>query len=157
NIVEGNGYTTEDLPAALVDFYDQRGKLHAEHWVNADRFPFASYAVAALYEVTGTTSWLWGILVYNLACFVAFLVVLYRCASSLWNDRYAGLFAVAVAMLHPYTFMFLYWKDSDMLLLTTAAIALLYRYVRLSAGEMTWRFAVALGTVFAWLFLSRPN
>src|SRR6267142_1097159 len=48
NIVEGNGYTTNDLPAALVDFYDQRGKLHDEHWVNADRFPFASYATAAL-------------------------------------------------------------------------------------------------------------
>src|SRR3954452_7452691 len=56
NLVDGNGYTTQDLPAALVDFYDQRGKLHDDRWVNADRFPFASYAIAVLYTATHTTS-----------------------------------------------------------------------------------------------------
>jgi hypothetical protein len=157
NLVEGNGYTTNDLPAALVDFYDERGKLHQDHWVNADRFPFASYAVAALYTVVRSTSWVWGILIYNLACFSGFLVLLYHCGRSLWGDRYAGLLAVAAALLHPYTFMFLYWKDGDMLLLTTASMALLYRYFRTPAGEMTRRLAIGLGTLLAWLFLSRPN
>jgi len=155
NLVDGNGYTTQDLPAALVDFYDQRGKLHDDQWVNADRFPFASYAVAALYEVTRSTSWVVGILVYNLACFIGFLILLYHCGRSLW-DRYAGLAAVTVALLHPYTYMFLYWKDGDMLLMVTACMALLYRYFREPAG-MTWRFALGLGTLLAWLFLSRPN
>lgn len=157
NLVEGNGYTTDDLPAALVDFYDQRGKLHAAHWANADRFPFASYAVAALYTVVRSTSWVWGILIYNLVCFIGFLVLLYHCGRSLWGDRYAAVLAVAVALLHPYTFMFLYWKDGDMLLLTTATMALLYRYFRAPAGEMTRRLALGLGTLLAWLFLSRPN
>jgi hypothetical protein len=157
NIALGNGYSTNDLPAALVDFYDQRGKLHDEHWVNADRFPFASYAIAALYKVTGSTSWVVGILVYALLCFVGFLILLYHCGRSLWDDRYAGLLAVALALLHPYTYMFLYWKDADMLLLTTACMAMLYRYFRLPVGEMRWRFAVVLGTLLAWLFLSRPN
>jgi hypothetical protein len=157
NIVDGNGYATNDLPAALVDFYDQRGKLHDEHWVNADRFPFASYAIAALYTVTRSTGWVVGILVYALLCFIGFLILLYHCGRSLWDDRYAGLLAVALALLHPYTFMFLYWKDADMLLLTTACMAMLYRYFRLPAGEMTRRFAVGLGTLLAWLFLSRPN
>lgn len=155
NLVDGNGYTTQDLPAALVDFYDQRGKLHDDHWVNADRFPFASYAVAALYGVTRSTSWVVGILVYNLICFIGFLVLLYHCGRSLW-DRYAGLLAVTVALLHPYTYMFLYWKDGDMLLLTTACVALLYRYFR-EPASMTWRLGLGLGTVLAWLFLSRPN
>lgn len=157
NLVEGNGYTTNDLPAALVDFYDQRGKLHDDHWVNADRFPFASYATAVLYTVTRTTSWIVGILAYNLLCFVAFLILLYYCGRSLWSDRYAGLFAVTIALLHPYTYQFLYWKDGDMLLLTMASLAMLYRYFRQPKGAMTWKFAIGLGTLLAWLFLSRPN
>ncbi len=156
NIVDGKGYTTEDLPAALVDFYDQRGKLHEDHWVNADRFPFASYAVAALYTVTRSTSWRVGILGYNLVCFVGFLILLYHCGRTLW-DRYAGLAAVTVALLHPYTYMFLYWKDGDMLLLATACMAMLYRYFREVDGGVTRRFALGLGTLLAWLFLSRPN
>src|SRR3954469_12833061 len=155
NLVEGNGYTTQDLPAALVDFYDQRGKLHDDHWVNADRFPFASYAIAVLFTATRTTSWFVGILVYNAFCFLGFLVLLYHCGRSLW-DRYAGMAAVTVALLHPYTYMFLYWKDGDMLLLTTAGMALLYRYFR-EPATVTWRFSLGLGTLLAWLFLSRPN
>ncbi|TMQ10537.1 MAG: hypothetical protein E6J91_26080, partial [Deltaproteobacteria bacterium] len=157
NIAEGNGYSTNDLPAALVEFYDQQGKLHDEHWVNADRFPFASYAIAALYTVTRSTNPVVGILVYALLCFVGFLILLYFCGRTLWDDRYAALLAVALALLHPYTFMFLYWKDADMLLLTTACMALLYRYFRLAPGELGWRLALALGTLLAWLFLSRPN
>lgn len=157
NIIEGNGYATNDLPAALVDFYDQRGKLHAEHWVNADRFPFAAYATAALYAVTGSTSWKVGILLYNLLTFVGFLALLYRLTSSLWSDRYAGLFAVAIALLHPYTYMFLYWKDGDMLLLTTACMALLVRFYREPPGAMSRGLALGLGSLLAWLFLARPN
>lgn len=157
NLVEGNGYSTDDLPAALVDFYDQRGKLHADHWVNADRFPFASYATAVLYTVTHSTSWVVGILVYNLLAFAGFLILLYYCGRALWDDRYAGLLAVTVALLHPYTYQYLYWKDGDMLLLTTACMAALYRFFQKPAGAMTWRFAVGLGTLLAWLFLARPN
>lgn len=157
NLIEGNGYATNDLPTALVDFYDQRGKLHDDHWVNADRFPFASYATAALFTVTGTTSWVVGILVYNLLAFCGFLILLYTCGRSLWDDRYAGLLAVTIALLHPYTYQFLYWKDGDMLLLTTACMAMLYRYFRQPEGAITWKFAIGLGTLLAWLFLSRPN
>lgn len=157
NIVEGNGYTTNDLPAGLVDFYAQQGKLHEPAWVNADRFPFAAYATALLYTVTGGASWTVGILVYNLLAFVGFLVLLYRTASSIWRDRYAGLFAVAIALLHPYTYMFLYWKDGDMLLLTTACMALLVRFYREPPGAMSRRLAIGLGSLLALLFLARPN
>jgi len=157
NLVEGHGYTTEDLPAALVDFYDQRGKLHDDHWVNADRFPFAPYATAVLYTMARSTSWVVGVLIYNLLCFIGFLILLYHCGRSLWDDRYAGVLAVTIALLHPYTYQFLYWKDGDMLLLTTANMAMLYRYFRQPVGAMTWKFAVGLGTLLAWLFLSRPN
>ncbi len=157
NIVEGNGYTTNDLPAALVDFYAQRGKLHEAQWVNADRFPFAAYATAALYAVTGGASWEVGILLYNLLAFVGFLVLLYRTASSVWSDRYAGLFAVGIALLHPYTYMFLYWKDGDMLLLTTACMALLVRFYAAPPGGISRRLAVGTGTLLAFLFLARPN
>jgi hypothetical protein len=157
NIVEGRGYTANDLPAALVDFYDHRGKLHADNWPNADRFPFAAYATAALYTITQSTSWEIGILAYNLICFVAFLVLLYHVARTMFDDRYAGLCAVTLALLQPYTFQFLYWKDGDMLLLTTAAMALIYRYFSLGPGTLTPRLALGLGTILGWLFLSRPN
>jgi len=157
NLAEGRGYTTNDLPAALVDFYDTKGKLHDKNWVNADRFPFGAYATAAIYKVTGTTSWEVGILVYNLIFWIAFLVLLYRTASKIWDDRYAGVFAVTLALLHPYTFVFLYWKDGDMLFLTTACIALLVRYYEAPPARLTRKFAVGLGTLLAFLFLARPN
>src|SRR5678815_3727491 len=66
NLVEGDGYTTNDLPASLVSYYDEQGKLHAEHWVNADRFPFTAFAIAALYAVTGQRDAWTGVIVYNL-------------------------------------------------------------------------------------------
>ncbi len=157
NIADGNGYSANDLPAALVDFYDHAGKLHDEHWPNADRFPFAAYATAALYTITGSTSWEVGILVYNIVCFVAFLALLYYFGATLFADRYAGVFAVTLALLHPYTFQFLYWKDGDMLLLTTACLALLYRYFRTPPRDLTWKLGLPLGTLLAFLFLSRPN
>jgi hypothetical protein len=157
NIAEGRGYTTNDLPAALVDFYDVRGKLHDPEWVNADRFPFGAYATAALYKVTGSTSWVIGILVYNTLFFVAFLVLLFHVARSIWGDRYTALFAVAIPLLHPYTYMYLYWKDGDMLFLSTACIALFLRYFREPPGTMSRRFAIGFGTVLAFVFLSRPN
>lgn len=157
NIAEGRGYTANDLPAALVDFYDQRGKLDDLHWVNADRFPFGAYATAVLYKVTGSTSWVVGILVYNTLFFIAFLVLLYYATRSIWNDRYAALLAVAIPLLHPYTFMYLYWKDSDMLFLSTAAIALFVKYFRAAPGTISRPFAIGFGSVLAFVFLSRPN
>ena len=157
NIAEGRGYTTNDLPANLIDFYDQRGKLHDEHWVNADRFPFAAYATAALFTITRSTSWEVGILVYNLIFFIAFFVLLYKTTTAIWKDRYAGLFAVTLALLHPYTFQFLYWKDGDMLVLTIACMALLYRFYEQPSGTISRKFAVGLGTMLAWVFLARPN
>jgi hypothetical protein len=157
NIVEGRGYVANDLPAALVDFYDQKGKLHDEHWVNADRFPFAAYATAALYKLTGSTSWEVGILLYNILFFIGFVVLLYATATTLWGDRYAGLFAVTIALIHPYTWMFLYWKDGDMLLLSTAAIGAFAKYFRTPPGEMSRPFAIGFGTLLAFVFLARPN
>ncbi|MEJ7601675.1 MAG: hypothetical protein WKG01_27485 [Kofleriaceae bacterium] len=157
NIAEGRGYTTNDLPAALIDFYDTRGKLHDAHWVNADRFPFAAYATAALYAITQSPTWEVGILVYNLLFFVGFLGLLYATTRSVWNDRYAALFAVTIALLHPYTYMFLYWKDGDMLFLTTACIALLVRYYAAPPGQLSRKLAIGFGTCLAFLFLARPN
>jgi hypothetical protein len=157
NIAEGRGYTTNDLPASLLDFYDERGKLHDTNWVNADRFPFTAYAIAGLYKVTGSTSEQVGILLYNLICFVAFMAVLYRLARRIWGDPYSPLIAVAIALLHPYTYIYLYLKDADMLLLTVAALALLHRYFERPPGTMSWKLALGLGTVLAWLFLARPN
>lgn len=157
NIAEGRGYTTNDLPAALVDFYDTNGKLHDENWVNADRFPFAAYATAVLYKVTGSTSWKVGILWYNVLFFIAFLVMLYVAAREIFEDRYAGVFAATLALLHPYTFQFLYWKDGDMLFLATAAVLLLHRYYKRPPGEFSRFSAVMLGSVLAFVFLARPN
>jgi len=157
NLADGNGYTTNDLPAALVDFYDQQGKLHDEHWDNADRFPFAAYATAALYKLTGSTSWKVGILFYNLATFVVFLVLLFYAGRSIFDDRYAGLAAVAIALLHPYTYQFLYWKDGDMLVMATASIIALHRYFQRGTVTLTPWFAIGFGTLLGFLFLSRPN
>ena len=157
NLAEGNGYTTNDLPASLVDFYDTRGKLDDARWANADRFPFTAYAIAGLYRVTGSTSYETGILLYNLICFVAFLVLLYRLTREVWGERYAAVFAVGLALLHPYTYVYLYWKDSDMLALTAACLIAMYRYFRLPPGGLGWRGALWLGTLFGWSFLARPN
>jgi hypothetical protein len=157
NIAEGRGYKTNDLPAALIDFYAQRGKLHEEHWVNADRFPFAAYATAVLYLVTQSPTWEVGVLLYNLLFFVGFMVLLYSTTKSIWGDKYSALFAVTIALLHPYTYMFLYWKDGDMLFLTTACIALAIRYYREPAGTLSRKAALGFGTSLAFLFLARPN
>lgn len=156
NIVDGLGYKTNDLPATLVDFYDQRGKLRDEAWVNADRFPFAAYATAALMVICRSTSYEVGILLYNILCFVGFLVVLYRLTQVVWHERWSALLAVGLALLHPYTFVYLYLKDADMLLLVAVALLLLYRY--LARPEATSKpLALGIGTILAWLFLSRPN
>jgi hypothetical protein len=157
NIVEGRGYTTNEIPAFLVDFYDQRGKLHADAWPNADRFPFTAYAVAALYEITGSTSYEVGILGYNLLCFIAFIVLLYWLARAVWNDRWAALCAVGIALLHPLTYVYLYLKDADMMLLTLGVMATFLGYFRKPADELTWKRALAMGTLLAWCFLARPN
>jgi hypothetical protein len=156
NIADGDGYVTNDLPAALVDFYDQRDKLHDKYWVNADRFPFAPYATAVVYWLTGSTSWKVGILAYNLVSFVGFLVVLYAFSLRLWRDRYAALATVTLALIHAYTFQFLYWKDGDMLLLTTLLIWASHRYLS-QPDALTWKLGVPLGTLLAFVFLSRPN
>ena len=156
NIADGDGYVTNDLPAALVDFYDTHGKLHDKFWVNADRFPFAAYATSVLYRITGSTSWKVGILAYNLLTFVAFLVVLYAFSRAIWRDRYAALAAVTLALIHAYTFQFLYWKDGDMLLMTTLLMWSLYRYFD-KPDALTWRSSAILGTLLAFVFLSRPN
>ncbi len=157
NIAEGHGYKTNDLPSSLIDFYHRRGKLFDEEWVNADRFPFTAYATAALYTVTGSRSYTVGILVYNVLCFAAFLVLMYRLAWSLWGERWSALLAVFIALVHPYTYIYLYLKDADMLLLTVGVLTLLHGYFRAPPMTMSWRVAVGLGTLLAWMFLARPN
>lgn len=157
NIADGKGYTTNDLPASLIDFYDHRGKLHDQEWVNADRFPFTAYATAALYLVTGSRSETVGILVYNLLCFVAFLVILFRLTQAVFGQRWSAMFAVTLALLHPYTYVYLYLKDADMLLLTVGVMALLFRYFRAPLKTMSIPLALGIGTLLAWTFLNRPN
>ena len=155
NIAEGRGYQTNELPSFLIDFYDQRGKLHGD-WVNADRFPFTAYAVAALYTVTGSTSYEVGILLYNLLTFVGFLVLLYWLTRVVWDDKWPAVFALGLALLHPTTYLYLYLKDADMMLLTTGVMLFLYRYFQRSE-RMPYLRSIAMGTVMAWLLLDRPN
>lgn len=157
NLVEGRGYSTNDLPASLLDFYDKREKLHRDEWVNADRFPFGAYAIAALYLLTGSTSPAVGILVYNLVCFVGFLTFLYVFTRRLWGQRYSAVIAVGLALAHPVTYWYVYMKDADMLLLMTACLLCFSHYAEKPLPSTTWRLSVATGSVLALLFLSRPN
>lgn len=157
NIAEGRGYTTNELPTFLLNFYEQQGKLHQDRWPNADRFPFTAYAVAALYLVTGSTSEEVGILLYNAICFIGFLVLLYWFTRSVWNDRWAALCTLGIALLHPLTYVLLYMKDADMMLLVSGVMILLYRYFERGAAALTIKRALALGTLLAWLYLARPN
>lgn len=155
NLAEGRGYTTDELPSFLIDFYDQRGKLHGE-WPNADRFPFTAFAVAALYTLTGSTSAEIGILGYNLITFILFLVLLYWFTRVLWNDKWPAVFAVGIALLHPHTYLYLYLKDADMMLLTTGVMLSFYRYFE-HGQTITRARALLMGTLLAWLALDRPN
>lgn len=157
NIVEGRGYTTDELPAFLVDFYDKQGKLHQDDWPNADRFPFTAYAVAALYFVTGSTSVEVGILLYNLLCFVGFIVLLYWLVRSVWSDRWAALAALCLALLHPLMYIYLYLKDADMMLLTTGVMSVLWLDLSHPERRMSKKLAIATGTLLGWLYLARPN
>ncbi|MBL8620800.1 MAG: hypothetical protein JNK64_05830 [Myxococcales bacterium] len=157
NIAEGRGYTTNELPAFLLEFYDHAGKLDDARWVNADRFPFTAYAVAALYTVTGSTSPEVGILGYNLICFVGFFVLLYWLVRTVWNDRWSAVFALAIALLHPLTYVYLYLKDADMMLLTTGVLAAFWGYFARPPAELSWKRALGLGTLLGWLYLARPN
>ncbi|MCE9576989.1 MAG: hypothetical protein K8W52_27835 [Deltaproteobacteria bacterium] len=157
NIAEGRGYTTNELPAFLLEFYDHAGKLHEDQWVNADRFPFTAYAIAALYTVTGSTSYEVGILGYNLICFIGFLVMLYWLSRTVWNDRWSATFTLTIALLHPLTYVYLYLKDGDMMLLTTGVLAGLWRYFERPPDELSWKRALGLGTLMGWLYLARPN
>lgn len=157
NIVEGNGYTTNDMPAAMVSYYDQIGRLHEQQWANADRFPFAAYATALLYTVTGRSDPWTGIILYNLIAFVAFLTALYVLTKRLSGSKVGGAIAVSLALLHNYTYLFLFVKDADMLLLSTLALLCFHRYFstpfeQRSPVAMAW-----FGTVLAWAFLARPN
>jgi hypothetical protein len=156
NIIEGKGYTSNELPAFLLNFYDDRGKLHDERWVNSDRFPFTAYAVAALYGATGSSSVEVGILTYNLICFVAFLALLYWMTRSIWNDRWSALFALTIALIHPLTYNYLYLKDGDMMLLSAGVMFCLYRYFE-AVTWLSWRRGILLGTLLGWLYLCRPN
>ena len=157
NIAEGKGYVANDMPAFLIDFYDQRGKLQQDNWVNADRFPFTAYAIAALFTVTGQHTYEMGILGYNLICFIVLMVLVYWLARAVWNDKWAGLFALLVASAHPLTYVYLYLKDGDMLVLTTGLLAAFYGHFRKGDAAMSWRRALVVGTLLAWLILARPN
>lgn len=157
HIVEGHGYKTNDLPAYLIDYYDEHGKLHDDYWTNSDRFPFTAYAIAALYTLTGSTDDVVGIVVYNLLCFVGFLIALYALARTVWHERYSALFALGFALLHPYTYVFLYQKDSDTLFLTTACLACFYRYANQRRDATSSTFSLGFGTMLGWSVLARPN
>jgi hypothetical protein len=158
NLVEGEGYTASELPAFLIDFYDRQHKLHDDHWVNADRFPFTTCAIAALFFVTRTTSWQVGIVGYNLICFVGFYALLYWLARRMWRDRWAALATLGIALLHPLAYVYpLFMKDADMLALTAGVIAAAFRYYSRPPEQMTWKLGVLWGTLLAWLFLDRPN
>ncbi len=157
NLADGHGYTTNDLPAALLDFYHREGRLDDARWENADRFPFTVYAIAGLYKVTGSTSYAVGVTLYNGLMFVAYLVVLFALGRSIWGERAAALLAVALALAHPYTYRFLYFKDADSQLLATATFLALHHFLARPAHTTSRRLRIALGTLLGLTFLARPN
>lgn len=157
NLVEGKGYTTDDLPASMVAFYDREGLLHEAHWRNGDRFPFAAIAIAGLYTVTGRHDAWTGVVIYNLVTFVLFLTALFVLARRLTGGALGGALAVALALLHSQTYVFLFMKDADMLWLAVLTMACFDAYLRRDASERTGRQLAWFGTVLAWSFLSRPN
>lgn len=157
NLVEGKGYTTDDLPASMVAYYDREGILHEAHWRNADRFPFAAVAIAGIYTVTGRHDAWTGVVVYNLATFVLFLTTLFVLTRRLTGSALGGALAVALALLHSQTYVFLFMKDADMLWLAVLTMACFDAYLRRDAAARTGRQLAWFGTVLAWSFLSRPN
>ncbi|MGE3546273.1 MAG: hypothetical protein AB7L28_20270, partial [Kofleriaceae bacterium] len=156
NLVEGNGYTTNDIPAALIGFYQQHGKLTDEHWANADRFPFTTFAIATLYTVTGTADWWVGITLYNIIAFTILIILIYRLSLAIFRDHYSGLLAVMFALLHTGAYLLLYQKDADSVALTVGTLLALIRWLDTPRDQRV-RWSLVLGTVLAWLFLARPN
>lgn len=156
-LVEGEGYTTDDLPASLVGFYDREGRLHEERWLNADRFPFGAYATAALYVVTGRRDAWTGVILYNLVTFVALFAALYVFARRVTGSRAGGAIAVVLGLLHGWTYVFLYMKDADMLLLAVLAMSGFHRWLARPLEERRPAPMIWFGTVLAWSFLARPN
>ena len=157
NIVDGNGYSTNDLSPWMLKFYDDRGQLHQSQWTNADRFPFTAYAIAFLYTITGSTSSDVGVMLYNLLWFIVLITSLYWLARSMWGDRYAAVLSVALALLHPDTLIFLYMKDADSTSLVIGVMACFHRYFSRQPARMSWVLAAATGTMLGWLFLARVN
>lgn len=157
NLVEGRGYTTNDLPAALLDTYQQTEHLDDARWANADRFPFTVYGIAALYMVTGSTSSWVGIVVYNYLTFGGFALCLFAFARTVWRDRTAGLLALVLALMHPYTYVLLYLKDADTALLATGFFFALFRWRLAPAHTASLGLRVTVGTLLGWSFLARPN
>ncbi len=157
NLVEGRGYTTDDLPASMVAYYDREGILHEAHWRNGDRFPFAAFAIAGLYLVTGSHDAWTGVVVYNLVTFVLFLTALFVLARRLTGSALGGAVAVALALLHSQTYVFLFMKDADMLWLAVLTLSCFHGYLRRDAASRTAGQLAWFGTVLAWSFLSRPN
>ena len=157
NLADGHGYTTNDLPAALLDFYHREGRLDDARWENADRFPFTAYAIAGLYKLTGSTSYVVGITLYNAITFVGYLLLVFALGRAIWGERRAALLAVALALAHPYTYRFLYFKDADSQLLATATFLALHYFVQRPAHEASRRLQLLLGTLLGWTFLARPN
>jgi len=100
-----------------------------------------------------------GVVGYNLIWFVGFLTALYGLARQVWGSRYSAALALVLALLHPFTYSYLYLKDADLLCLTTAALIALYRYYDCAAPPrpLSWRLVLTLGTVLGWLVLCRPN
>jgi hypothetical protein len=156
NLVEGRGYSTNDIPSALIGFYSQKGKLQEEHWPNADRFPFSTFAIAGLYLVTQHADWWVGITLYNIIAFTLLLTLIYRLSLSIFKNHYSGVIAVTVALLHSSTWFLLYQKDADTVALTVGALIALIRWLD-TPREQRARWALVLGTLMAWLFLARPN
>lgn len=156
NLIEGDGYTANDLPASLVSYYDEHGKLHDEHWVNADRFPFTAFAIAALYAVTGQRDAWTGVIVYNLITFVLFLVALYVFVRRVSGSKAGGGIAVTLALLHGHTYYFVFMKDADTMLLAVLTLSGFHRYLGTPLEQRSpWRMAW-FGTVLGWSFLARP-
>jgi len=149
NIVDGNGYSTNDLSPWMLKFYDDRGQLHQSQWTNADRFPFTAYAIAFLYTITGSTSSDVGVMLYNLLWFIILITSLYWLARSMWGDRYAAVLSVALALLHPDTLIFLYMKDADSTSLVIGVMACFHRYFSRQPARMSWVLAAATGPCWA--------
>lgn len=156
NIAEGNGYTTQLLPLAMIDFYHTNNKLDAQNWENADRFPLTALLIAGLYKLLGTTDYYVGIVVYGIIFFILSALLLYKFSLSITKNYYAAILSVTLMLYYPDIIHTSFFKGADDIFLVLFSV---YFYVTNREKILTGNVidCILLGFLFSLLFLLRMN